>query len=870
MKTKVRLAAMSLAISLSLFAPSIQAFTATGDTSSVTFQWHPTPSQQHLWTQAKEKGKRPLPRVSLKIALPAGTAGVSLTVVTEAWRVVALQSSYAVTRPSTPAATLGQFGFWHGVRYQEIIVSPLQPAEDGSTARLMTHLAFRLTYQVPAGCAQSTAAFPARFLPQELLFLNPSTAAMAETAGTLVPSGPSAPPYGTTPTGLRLSVSQDGIIRMDKAHLPAALTSGDPRDLHLRCRGVEIPIVVEGEGDGSFDPSDAVVFYGQKLSIRDRDIWNGGDFTDTNVYWLTLEGTPGLRMASVESEPTQGFPIPPSFDTTVHVEQNDFFVTAYHFNPNRDLWYMLPYYGGSPGASGTYAATIPHACSSAAQVTGHILGWANVSHAVHITLNGAAPSSGGNPATWSGASLTMQTWDFISGLQSGSNTLALFSDLGDYQLPDYFDVTYGRTFEADSNALLITDANVNAQYVSAGYSGAPYVLDLSQADPSTGLYLPKLLTGATFASGTVTFEMAADPSVSSRRVALSSAPLLPDAAEMASGRNLSDPALGADLLIITHPDFHPDGQDQVWLDYLARREAQMQVQVVDIQDVYDNFSDGIMDPTAIRTFLQAAAANWAPVPKYVLLIGDSSWDYKNYLQDPTFKSWVPTMMFEDLGDSTYMGRYPSDAWYADVHGDGFPDMAVGRLPARSYDQFAAMLTKIMAYEDQALSGTWYKTGLFVADTWNESWEQVFETYNSELQATYTTPPWQNLHVYFHDPPYDGVDANACAADIRAAWDQSAIVHYDGHSGIQSWGKSHAIFTAFPSRTCGTGTCSDVDLLAPISLPYGPAPLHDGKMLSPPEFEALDAEERQRLEAAMERASQMAVAADGDIYLMIAV
>ncbi len=392
----------------------------------------------------------------------------------------------------------------------------------------------------------------------------------------------------------------------------------------------------------------------------------------------------------------------------------------------------------------------------------------------------------------------------------------------DFQALDYFEVTFARTFSADANSLLFTDANANAQYSSSGYSAAPYILDLSQSDSATGLYLPVLLTGATFSSGTVTFQMPQNPNVSGRTVAISSAPLLPDSAAMSSGVDLASPQQGCDLLIITHPFFHPTGQDQIWQAFLARREAQMSVRVVDIQDIYDNFSYGIFDPTAIHSFIQSVAANWSPVPKYLLLIGDGTYDYYNYKQDPTIQNWVPTMMFDDLGDSTYMGRYPSDAWYADVNGDGYPDMAVGRMPARSYAQLAGMLTKIMAYEDQTLQGSWYKTGLFVADTWTQPWEQVFETFNNQLQATYMQAPWQTQHVYFHDPPYNGTDADACASDIRTDWPGSAIVHYDGHSGVGFYGKNCDIFGSLPLNlaNCRTGSASDTDvsLLAPITLP----------------------------------------------------
>jgi hypothetical protein len=311
--------------------------------------------------------------------------------------------------------------------------------------------------------------------------------------------------------------------------------------------------------------------------------------------------------------------------------------------------------------------------------------------------------------------------------------------------------------------------------------------------------------------------MPANPAVTSRVVALSSAPLLPDAAYPAAAPLTLTPDNPADIVIITHPDFHPEGGDEVWQAYLARRSASMRVMAVDIECIYDTYSYGLFDPTAIRSFLTEAASVWGTPPKFVLLVGDASYDYKNYTNTAGNENWVPTMMFDDVGDSTYMGRYPSDAWFADVNGDGYPDSAVGRLPAQSYAELAGMLTKIMAYEDQALSGNWYKSGLFVADTWTQSWEQIFEEANTLLRTTYMGTPWDSAKLFFHDTPYNGTDANTFAAAVRGAWPGSALVHYSGHSGISSLGNHYAFFTSYPSRSCAGGTCSDVDLLPPIDL-----------------------------------------------------
>ncbi len=54
------------------------------------------------------------------------------------------------------------------------------------------------------------------------------------------------------------------------------------------------------------------------------------------------------------------------------------------------------------------------------------------------------------------------------------------------------------------------------------------------------------------------------------------------------------------------------------------------MKVVDIEDVYDEFSYGAHSAQALKDFLTRAATNWTPPPRYVLLVGDASYDPRNY------------------------------------------------------------------------------------------------------------------------------------------------------------------------------------------------------------------------------------------------
>lgn len=92
-------------------------------------------------------------------------------------------------------------------------------------------------------------------------------------------------------SALKVSVSENGLYELTyTTPLPETgldLNDVDPRTIKLINRSEEIPIVVQREEDGFFDPTDRVLFYGATI----RDV-----YTEENVYWLTTVGSRGQRM----------------------------------------------------------------------------------------------------------------------------------------------------------------------------------------------------------------------------------------------------------------------------------------------------------------------------------------------------------------------------------------------------------------------------------------------------------------------------------------------------------------------------------------------------------------------------------------------
>ncbi len=133
---------------------------------------------------------------------------------------------------------------------------------------------------------------------------------------------------------------------------------------------------------------------------------------------------------------------------------------------------------------------------------------------------------------------------------------------------------------------------------------------------------------------------------------------------------------GADYLIITHRDFITSMQTLA-----AHRAAEgLRVKIVDVDDLYNQFNDGLYHPIAIKNFLKYAYANWQPpAPTYVLLVGDGHWNFKNfntakYGTPPNFMP--PNLSWVD----PYQGEVDTANELVTIVGsDPLPDMLVGRL-----------------------------------------------------------------------------------------------------------------------------------------------------------------------------------------------
>ncbi|MBN1667098.1 MAG: hypothetical protein JW862_08410 [Anaerolineales bacterium] len=214
-----------------------------------------------------------------------------------------------------------------------------------------------------------------------------------------------------------------------------------------------------------------------------------------------------------------------------------------------------------------------------------------------------------------------------------------------------------------------------------------------------------------------------------------------------------------------------------------RTNQGLSTRAIPIEAIYDQFGAGYPEPDAIQAFLKYALENWETPPRYVLLAGDTSYDFRAYQVEPGVNR-LPTLMVETV----YGGETGSDPLIAQVNADPWPDLAIGRIPARSRAEISTVVEKILAYEDPANQQAASRTILAVADGQEAGFEfdarKFLELFPSGYQTELLAPP---------------AEAENTHQEIEAILETGALITaYFGHGSINMWGKDR-IFTVQDSQ-----------------------------------------------------------------------
>jgi len=266
----------------------------------------------------------------------------------------------------------------------------------------------------------------------------------------------------------------------------------------------------------------------------------------------------------------------------------------------------------------------------------------------------------------------------------------------------------------------------------------------------------------------------------------------------------------ADLIIISYPDFIGEAER---LADLHRTFDTMRVVVVTPQQIYNEFSSGEQDASAIRDFVKMfydrALTDTLKLPKYVLMFGDGSYDYKDRMPQNT--NFVPT--YESLTSLDYASSWVTDDFFGcldDSEGNGYDDdmdVGIGRFPVKNTTEAKNAVDKVIRYLSQnnlISSGSncslynntisnladWRNWVCFIAD------DEDGNTHISQANqmATYVDTTYNDYNIdkiYFDAYQEQSTPGGQRYPDVTAAINKrvekgALIINYTGHGGELGW------------------------------------------------------------------------------------
>ncbi len=613
---------------------------------------------------------------------------------------------------------------------------------------------------------------------------------------------------------LKITVDKDGIYELSYADLDSAGLDVDninPATLEMMYQNEPVAYQFIGDADTMFEPNEAIRFYGWAFdgSIHDQ-LFVG----DENVFWLWADGTPTL--AATTNNGSAGTVVT-EWRSTVELDDERFYTPgeSLHYQDNTndnepDAWYLV---GMSNGVTETFSIELPDVVTSGSNADVLVeVSTVNdkAGHVFDVALNTDLLDT----FVWDGwdnRNLTASA--SASTLQDGTNLVKLYShrlngsgntDTNEKMLVNRIQVMYDRELTAVDDQLQFTYPTTGNQIFQVGGFTTADPDDIMAWDVASHL-LPTIVTltadDITPAAGNNTVNLGLDY-LADTEVILTTQTMSPKMLELYTADSLEPASGSAEWVAIAHANFMAGAND------LAQHRvsfSSLTTQVVDVEDVYNQYGYGLARPEAIQEFFTHALANWGM--QYGLLVGDAT---ENPLKRDCIalettsapscpQSWSTTDENYVLTDFQFIDRFagmvPSDHTFTTVvGGDELEDFAIGRLTGGTAAEIQKIVDKIKLYEAGLRNNeSWSQNMIWLADNADEGGPFCAE--NASIRQGYVGESLNHEEICLDDVKYAGPNTEPSEDDKRRARtdfqnlmfsDGARIINYRGHGSIDDW------------------------------------------------------------------------------------
>ena len=227
------------------------------------------------------------------------------------------------------------------------------------------------------------------------------------------------------------------------------------------------------------------------------------------------------------------------------------------------------------------------------------------------------------------------------------------------------------------------------------------------------------------------------------------------------------------------------------------RNNNLNVEVVTPKQIFNEFSSGRQDVSAIRDFAKMLYEQENPL-KYLLLFGDASYDPKERLPNNT--NYV--ISYQSANSTNELYSYVSDDFFALLDNEEsilsnsanipFLDIGVGRFPVQTEEEAKIVVDKVISYNSNESYGDWRLNMCFVGDD-NDEIETVHSLQAEQLAdfVAINYPSYNVDKIYLDAYQQESSTGGQRCASVNNAISDAInkgmfLVNYTGHGGELGW------------------------------------------------------------------------------------
>lgn len=581
--------------------------------------------------------------------------------------------------------------------------------------------------------------------------------------------------------------------------LPQPNSIARPGDL------TENAIFISGADDGRFDRNDFILFYaeGPDKSAYDtrRHIFSFQNnlYSDKNFYFLTVAADAGKRMQTSEDLGTAA-PVISTFNDFAYYEKDEFSVE----HSGRE-WFGERFSATNKEHSFTFT-TAGITSGSPFKIVSDVLGQSYTNASFKVLMNDVMVAEQFVPPLTNSryAAKGIHKRDTIHLASSDVAADAKASQQIKYQFIegggtsegalDFFLISFERKLAlyGDQTVFLSEQSlqNTSSMFEVSGVPDGAGIWDIT--DPSDARLQAFSLSNqvATFTTPTAQLK---------KFIVFNSKVPAPVFVDKVPNQNLRGQGT-ANLIIVTHPLFESEAQR---LADHRRAFSNWTVEVVTPEQIFNEFSSGRQDVSAIRDFVKYRYDRNPSTLRAVLLFGKGSYDFKERVPQNTnyvitYESRNSLHPLQTFSSDDYFGFLENTEgnWGEDPAQNHTLEIGVGRLPAGSLQEARNIVDKIIDYDtNRKALGYWRKRIAFVAD--DGSTDDGFTSlhqYQANQLAEYieglgagadTRKLFMGSYAKTVQP--NGEFAPKLTDDVLRSFDEgSLIINYTGHGSTKQW------------------------------------------------------------------------------------